>query len=469
MSFMDILLKSNSVSVYDILKHQEIEEIRKQETVQDTIFQYLERRRNSWENTTQQELGHVISNRRLTAIFNEAKQRNDKTQLDEHVDENVHYTAPKKGMPRPNVSASEKGGKHLMRSVLLKVSNVVGPEESKIILVLRDFIDEGRIQSSQRQRTEIEQLIGGNGGLIDRLRAGRHNQTIQNNRYMSKLKQAGLYHDKFLIRLGSAIDNNNDRNTFHPRFWTELNGGDPLGIDLLKDFLNSQGSTIPNTTKMKGFYRQLKSGNMMNASTKVKQLLAQREKPDEEIYNFESEGVLREDITKIMEYKELVVERFKTALDKFRDDNGEFTTDNHETEIHTKIKSKTNRQLAEIDFDKEYGDVIEKDIGTIEKLWETLLEIQDALKVIFERTNLTDDISDIDNELLQEKMALAISIHDYDNYLESNKRLTDRLEAGERTSRKLQQEERRSGNVMDYHKKSYLNLKRIQAEIPNKG
>lgn len=468
MSFMDILLKTDSVSVYDVLKHQEIEEIRKQETVQDTIFQYLERRRDDWENIAQERTGHVISNRRLTAIFDEAKRRNDKTQLDEHVVENFQYTSPKKGMPRPKVSATKKEGKQLMRSVLHKVSEVVGPEESKIILALRDFIDEGRRQTPTRSKTDLEELIGNRNGLIDRLRSRRQNSVLGNNRYMSRLKLAGLYHDKFLMRLGNAITNNNRNKSFHPTFWKELNSGNPIGIDILKDFLHSQDATIPNTQKMKGFYRQLKSGKLFDATTKIKQLLKQRDNPDEEIYNFQSESVVKEDVDKIMAFKKVVVEKFMAVLDKFKDDTG-YTTNNHETTIHNKIRGYTNRQLADIDFDEEFGDILETDIANVENLWDVLVEIREVITFISEKTNITVDISDIDNELFQEKMALTLSISEYDKYIDSNKILRDKLEAGERTNITMEMRERQSVTTMDSHKKSYLNLKRIQAEIPNKG
>ena len=84
MSFMDILLKSDSTSVYDILKHQKKKvEIKKQYTVQDSIIEYLGRDdiQTKWGVASRQKLGRVISNRRLNAIFEQAKRLSDTTQM----------------------------------------------------------------------------------------------------------------------------------------------------------------------------------------------------------------------------------------------------------------------------------------------------------------------------------------------------------------------------------------------------
>ena len=125
--------------------------------------------------------------------------------------------------------------------------------------------------------------------------------------------------------------------------------------------------------------------------------------------------------------------------------------------------------MADIDFDEEFGDILETDIVNVENLWDVLVEIREVITFISEKTNITVDISDIDNELFQEKMALTLSISEYDKYIDSNKILRDKLEAGERTNITMEMRERQSVTTMDSHKKSYLNLKRIQAEIPNKG
>ena len=146
MSFMDILLKSNSKSVEDILKHQPIiEEIKKQLTVQESIIQYVERNRKKWEIESNSKLGRVISTRRLNAIFDKVKKENGITQLDT-IDESLFFTEPERKTDvvpsTERVSASSRKGKQLMQHVLFQVSEVLkksedeNTEEVEIVLAL---------------------------------------------------------------------------------------------------------------------------------------------------------------------------------------------------------------------------------------------------------------------------------------------------------------------------------------------
>ena len=472
MSFMDILLKSDSTSVYDILKHQKKKvEIKKQYTVQDSIIEYLGRDdiQTKWGVASRQKLGRVISNRRLNAIFEQAKRLSDITQLDE-TDERLHFSEPKRDTEEvpsvERVSARSQKGKSLMQDVLLKVSKVVGEEESKIVLALRDFIDEGKSRPPTRAKTDLESLIGGNNGLIDRLRSGRENSVFNN----SRLKLAGIFHEKFLLRLGKAIREDNKANAFHPNFWEEFKSGEPPGIEIFREFLHSQNSTIPDIEKLKGFHRQLLSGDLFNASNRVRHFIKQKEQPDEEIYDFQNEGVVQKDIDKILEYAKRVVAKLKTNLDKFKDEtSGSYTDVNHETNIHDITRGMSNRELAEIDFDVEFGNLVEKDIGRIEQLWESLSEIKEALAFITEKTNIQIDSASID-EIQQERFDLINSIANYSNYLQSYERLTQRRETGQRQLEgDTEDEAEEPESALDNLKQQYLHIKLRTAQLSDRG
>ena len=505
---MDILLKSNSTSVYEILKQSKKEyEMSRKEflehikdlppeeqakkkkwflvdrykaekvepskgiTVQETIIEYLSERQNNWNVFARQKFGQMVSNRRLQKIFDGARNTSDSTKLD-YTDEKIFYRKPKRKTgtapsQEVNVSSKTKKGKQMMYEVLLNVSKVVDEEDSRIVLAIRDFIKVGQSRAPTRKRGELESLIGGSDGLIEKLRGGRN--VTNNNRYMNRLEFAGLFHDRFLMRLGSALKDNNQRKTFHQSFWEDLNSGDPTGVEVLREFLHSQDATIPDIEKLRGFHRQLISGRLFNPASTIKQILSQKEKPDEDIYSFENEDIVNQNIKQISEFRDRTVIKMRSLLEKFRDEDSNGYTDvNHETEIHNRVSGMSNRALADIDFDEEFGDVIEKDIGDIEDLWETLSGIREALEFMASMTNIEISVDDI-NELQQDRINLINSIANYSNYQQSHDTLTERQERGRSQQLSEQGSERRQMSPLNDIRLQYIHVSKTLAELPNKG
>lgn len=520
MSFMDILLKSNSKSVEDILKvswKEEANEMKRIEflealdkgkwsnlseeekkdrkqwylvdrwegktrpqstgyTVQESIIQYVENNKRKWEIESNSKLGRVISTRRLNAIFDKVKKENGITQLDT-IDESLFFTEPKRKTDvvpsTERVSASSRKGKQLMQHVLFQVSEVLkesedeNAEEVEIVLALRAFIEPGRQRDKARDYSDLEQELRGRNGLISKLRKGRNVQG--NNRYMSRLLLLGLFNDKFLLKLGKAIKDDNQNKAFHPTLWNDLNSGDPTGIDLLRDFLRTRNVAIPNISQMKGFHRQLVSGDILNVSTRISQLIKQKENPDDTIYDFSSENVVNQDIKKIKEHANIIIQRIKPRLDKFKDESGGYTDINHETEIYDRIRGKSNRELAQIDFDEEFGNIVETDIGAIEDLWESLSEIVEVLEFIEQQTNIQINRDEINN-IRQERFDLINSISNYMNYVQSHERLKERQEIGRRQlADDAEEAEGEPTSALDNLKNQYTYLKNRLAELPNRG